>query len=99
MPKVTCPCGFVHNLSPCPDAGWITVRDSEYESLIADHIAGEAGDKEAAKRIWRNWGRIYKCPECSRLMWSRPGDHCENFEVFRREEHAEKSASEDRPHE
>jgi hypothetical protein len=88
MPKVTCPCGFVHNLSPIPDDGWITVRDKEYDLLIADHIARQAGDKEAERRIWRYWGRLYECPECGRLMWSRPGDHCEKFEVFRPEESA-----------
>jgi hypothetical protein len=86
VPKVACLCGFVHNLSPCPDEGWITVRDKEYESLIADHIAYEAGDKEVADRIWRYWGRIYECPKCGRLMWTRPGNHCVNFEFFRREE-------------
>ena len=33
MPKLPGPCGYVHNMSPIPDDGWITVRDHDYESL------------------------------------------------------------------
>src|SRR5687767_2515963 len=35
MPKLRCPCGFVHDLSPIPDDGWVTVRDRDYEGLLA----------------------------------------------------------------
>jgi hypothetical protein len=34
MPKLTCPCGYVHNLSPIPDEGWRTIRDKDYDPLI-----------------------------------------------------------------
>jgi hypothetical protein len=30
VPKLVCPCGFVHDLSPIPDDGWVTVRDRDY---------------------------------------------------------------------
>jgi hypothetical protein len=34
MPKLQCTCGYVHNLSPIPDEGWVTVRDKDYEALL-----------------------------------------------------------------
>ena len=43
MPKVLCPCGFVHDLSPIPDDGWVTVKDRDYESLVAAEAAGQDG--------------------------------------------------------
>ena len=32
--KLACKCGYVHNLSPIPDEGWVTVLDKDYEQLI-----------------------------------------------------------------
>ena len=29
MPKLTCLCGFVHNLSPIPDEGYHTIRERD----------------------------------------------------------------------
>lgn len=34
MPKLACPCGFIHDLAPIPGDGWLTVRDPDYESLL-----------------------------------------------------------------
>ncbi len=56
MPKLGCPCGFVHNLSPIPDAGWITRRDADMD--------------EPAER--RPSGLLYECPQCGRIMWKKP---------------------------
>ena len=33
MPKLLCPCGFIHDLSPIPDDGWITIRNRNYEEF------------------------------------------------------------------
>jgi hypothetical protein len=85
MPKVQCPCGFLHNLTPCPDDGWVTIRDREYESLLDDEMAAATGDKEALLRNIDRRGRLYECPECGRIMWSKPGDRCGTFSIFRPE--------------
>ena len=34
MPRLACPCGFVHNLSPIPDDGWVAIRDRDFEPLL-----------------------------------------------------------------
>lgn len=34
MPKLPCICGYVHNLSPIPDDGWVLVKDTDYEELL-----------------------------------------------------------------
>ena len=50
MPKLACPCGYVHNLSPIPDAGWIIVRDADCEALIAAEVRSETcGDNADAE--------------------------------------------------
>jgi hypothetical protein len=79
MPKVVCTCGFVHDLSPIPDGGWITVRDKDYEALIEAESAVANGDKDRVRQMVAFTGRLYECPECGRLLWSKPGDSCENF--------------------
>ena len=85
MPKLACPCGFVHNLSPIPDDGWRVVRDRDYETLIDAEVASAAVDRERGTQRIDLWGRLYECPECGRLMWSAPGDRCTNFRVYRPE--------------
>ncbi len=35
MPKLACPCGYVHNLTPVPDEGWVAVLDRDFEALLA----------------------------------------------------------------
>ncbi len=68
MPKLTCKCGYVHNLSPIPDEGWITVLDKDYEQLIEAET-----DPENDSFYVANTGVIYECPECKRIMWEKPG--------------------------
>ncbi len=79
MPKLGCPCGFVHNLSPIPDDGWTTVRDRDYEDLIDTEIAAR-DDQDAEGRVTRYHGLLYECPECGRIMWEKPGE--DRFKVF-----------------
>ncbi len=88
MPKLRCPCGFVHDLSPVPDHGWKTVRDRDYEEVIAaerrrDEISGipkardgflsSEFDKLTGSVISKT-GLLYLCPECGRLMWRKERD-------------------------
>lgn len=80
MPKLLCPCGYVHDLSPIPDAGWITVSDTDYEALTAAEVlavvdpatAGKRGEPETS--FVQLSGSLYECPTCGRLMWKRPGE-------------------------
>lgn len=87
MRKLNCPCGYVHDLSPNPDEGWITIRAADYvaviDALIRKHeIAGHGlpSDKDPKKGRWKEAamtvfelsGRFYECPECRRIMWQRP---------------------------
>jgi hypothetical protein len=97
MPKLACPCGFVHNLSPIPDDGWVTVRDKDYESLldaerVLHEISGGAalppddhphvGEyDEAVGRTSSLQGRLYECPHCGTLLWCKQGS--KQFREFR----------------
>jgi hypothetical protein len=80
MPKLLCPCGYVHDLSPIPDEGWITVKDGDYEALTAAEVlatidsaaAGKQGEPETS--FARLTGSLYECSRCGRIMWKRPGD-------------------------
>lgn len=85
MPKVTCLCGYVHNLTPIPDDGRLIVRDRDYEALIDAELSAIAGDDVRSTRRIDLWGNLYECPECGRLMWSLPGDRCTNFRIYRPE--------------
>jgi hypothetical protein len=85
MPKVACPCGYVHDLSPIPDDGWLVVRDRDYEALVEAELANAAGDGARGRRRIDLVGRLYECPECGRIMWSASGDRCTSFRVFRPE--------------
>jgi hypothetical protein len=91
VPKLLCRCGYVHDLSPIPDAGWLTVRDAEYEELLAVEaeraalgvrapsppaVAFSAGDL----RVVELCGRLYECPTCGRLLWCQPGS--KEFRVY-----------------
>ncbi len=87
MPKLDCPCGYVHDLSPIPDGGWLTIRDSEYEKVRGAEIGigrfagvpvddtADAQDYDRDMRlVTQLTGRLYECPKCGRLMWTkRPG--------------------------
>ena len=80
MPKLHCSCGYVHDLSPIPDEGWITVRDADYETLTAAEVlasvdtvaAGQQGEPESS--FVRVAGWLYECSQCGRIMWRRPGE-------------------------
>jgi hypothetical protein len=86
MPKLTCVCGFVHDLSPTPDEGWVAVRDRDYEKLIAAEVAlskqtgppAAAGDEHQAV-IFETTVCLYECPECGVLAWFAGGDQPERF--------------------
>jgi hypothetical protein len=81
MPKLACRCGYVHNLSPIPDEGWITVRDKDMESMLEAEVKSRQDPEQ--DQVATFWGRLYECPNCNRIMWEKPGD--ESFTVYRRE--------------
>ena len=67
MPKLACPCGFVHNLSPIPDDGFRVFRDTE---LVNAQNANQSIDDFA------DLGTLmYECPECGRLMWDKTAEN------------------------
>jgi hypothetical protein len=74
-------------MSPIPDDGWKTVRDRDYEALIA----AESADPHDTARVVALWGLLYLCPECGRLMWKREGE--KHFRVFNPESPAEPDAA------
>jgi hypothetical protein len=81
MPKLACPCGFVHDLSPIPDQGWVTVRDADFETLVgSERLGGNSGGGPPSEFV-RLTGRLYECPDCGRVMWERPGE--QEFRIFR----------------
>lgn len=79
MPKIGCICGYIHNLSPIPDEGWVLVRDTDYEELLeveARQVALSGAPSgtphfdalvEARSRKLALTHRMYECPECGRL--------------------------------
>jgi hypothetical protein len=85
----------VHNLSPIPDEGWITIRDQDYEGVVEaerrhyeisghalpanDHPRMKEWD-QATTAIASHSGRLYECPRCGRLMWAKPKEKV--FKVF-----------------
>ena len=84
MPKLACPCGFVHNLSPIPDDGWLTIRDADYDRLTPDKSTPADERLTVWQELIRRSGLLYECPECGRLMWEKPGE--KRFVVYRRDE-------------
>ena len=94
VPKLICRCGHAHNLSPIPDAGWITVRDTDYERVveaeqelaaISARGRGQSAEEYGpADRVVHDLtGRLYECPECGRLLWMRPGST--DYQAYRPE--------------
>jgi len=83
-------CGFVHDLSPIPDNGWLSIRNWEYEEVIraekrVDEISNGLAPKgdsdpresergEMTRVIVSKTSLLYECPKCGRLMWQKPGD-------------------------
>jgi hypothetical protein len=82
MPKLACPCGFVHNLSPIPDAGYVVVRDIDYERLIGleREVASRSGDDATLRTINTLHSRLYECPSCGRLAWLKEDDRVVFFQ-------------------
>lgn len=86
MPKLACPCGFVHNLSAIPDKGWKTIPDEEYDDFTDAHIRVHEIQKEGRPdndhpdlaefracelKTSSPVGLLYECPECGRLIWRK----------------------------
>ena len=80
MPKLACPCGFVHNLSTIPDDGFLSIPDRDYEPFFDAQVKLQANphdlatQRDADARWTSSVGRFYQCPTCGRLMWKRPGE-------------------------
>ena len=92
MPKLDCPCGFVHDLSPIPDDGWVAIPDKDMEAYIqhkrayldgfhapegsTERKASNAGGRE----IIRMSTLLYECPKCGRIMWRKTRDG--DFQIY-----------------
>lgn len=83
MPKLLCPCGFVHDLSPIPDDGWQTIRDKNAERYVEAEIAlaelqksgvpySVATHQQFDMIVAESIGLLYECPRCGRIMWKKP---------------------------
>lgn len=72
MAQLNCPCGYAHDLTPNPDAAWLTLPDAEYEVMEKEIVRFHS--EYRGEEIQFEFGRVYECPECGRLMWSRPGE-------------------------
>ncbi|QDU86797.1 hypothetical protein Pla175_01490 [Pirellulimonas nuda] len=83
MPKLLCPCGYVHNLSPIPDDGWQTIPDTSFDDVLDAEIALQTLDEtqtpfstdthqKHTQLIASNVGLLYECPKCLRIMWKKP---------------------------
>ncbi len=72
MAKLECPCGFLHDLDPRPDAAWLTIPDSEYDEMVQEIIRYHRIRDKYREEIQTEFGRAYECLECGRLRWARP---------------------------
>jgi hypothetical protein len=84
MSKLWCRCGYAHDLAPIPDAGWLTVRDADYDRVLdaehlCDELAKRAGGTDSAdfaaaeQSVADLTGLLYECPECGCLLWKPAG--------------------------
>lgn len=84
MLKLACPCGFVHNLSPVPDAGFLTIPNRIYESLLEADVHRDVTNEttySAADKIWEEHvGLMYQCPRCERLMWMKANE--DTYQIY-----------------
>ena len=72
MPKLLCPCGHVHNLSPIPDDGYLIVSDRSLEKAIQ-----LAAEKDRWDQFYRSARGVYECTDCGRILIERrdrPGE-------------------------
>ncbi len=99
MPKLMCPCGYVRDLSPIPDEGWVTFHDADYEKVVdaeilINSISGgtslpgndhpRVAEYDQAMRVIVNAkGLLLECPECGRIMWEKEGE--KDFRIFMEE--------------
>ncbi|WP_395751256.1 hypothetical protein [Prosthecobacter sp.] len=95
MPKLACPCGFVHDLSGIPDEGWVAIRDKDMEDYIQHERAyadgfnapEESEERKASDAGGRAMAQMttlfYECPKCGRIMWRKTRD--EGFRIYARE--------------
>jgi hypothetical protein len=83
MPKLACPCGFVHDLSAIPDNGWRTIRDKDMEAYLhhnraysdgfsapegsPERQASDIGGCETSRMV----GLLDDCPQCGRIIWRK----------------------------
>jgi len=77
MPKLTCPCRFVHNLASTSANGWRTTRDEDFDRHWAAIENGNVNE------IVATMGLLFEGPECRRLMWKKPGEM--QFLIYARE--------------
>lgn len=64
VPSLWCRCGYIHNLSPIPDEGYVTFPDLWTEALLYDEPTDL--DPEQLKRSVRH---LYECPNCAAVYW------------------------------
>lgn len=83
MPKLACPCGFIHDLSPIPDEGWITVRDRDFDAMIEAELSSRRR-LSPEHYVDAFLGSMYECPKCGRIMWEKPRE--KRFTIYRRDE-------------
>ena len=85
MSTLWCRCGYGHDLAPIPDAGWLTVRDADYDRLLeaehaCDELAARPGGTDSAdfaaaeQSVADLTGLLYECPRCGSLLWKPPGE-------------------------
>jgi hypothetical protein len=92
MPKLACPCGFVHNLSGIPDDGWRAIRDkdmeaySQHERAYSEGFNAPEGSPEretsdiGGRETLRMQTLLYECPQCGRIMWRK--ERGEAFHIY-----------------
>ena len=96
MPKLLCPCGFVHNLSAIPDDGYVVVRNKDWDVYLdrqreygdGFHAVEGTTEREASSRALQEIvqlnGLLYECPNCGRLMWHKKRG--EDYQVYVRDD-------------
>jgi hypothetical protein len=84
MPKLRCPCGFVHGLSLIPDEGYEVIRNKDMDAFrtrLARIYEDDFGVNpvtpkvEAMDLAWSEMlpliGLLYDCPNCGRILWRK----------------------------
>jgi hypothetical protein len=82
VPKLGCLCGYIHDLSPIPDEGYVIFPDAAPE-IILWPTKEQVDTDERTKAIVRKTGLLYECPHCGRLMWRKQGET--EFRIYRPE--------------